>query len=735
MFEYEATIIEMINSAIRMQKVQPLTLGGVSASGGGVGGPPGGFLGLLPQTAVAYDMSEEASADIPVSGTLLDNLNHLRYLIANISGGGGGHTIEEEGSPLTQRTKLNFVGTTVTVTDDPGDNATVVTITASGGGGGHTIQGDGVSKTQRTNLNFVGVSVTDDSVNDATIVTLPSGLTLPMLMLQEDHSAECNDVTVEFLSDNPFVLETTHIFLNGLLQKVNDAYTENTDCRSILFDTAPFTGDSLTFAYIINSDPPGELVLSGPYLRSGAVIAYHAGTHAHTTASDGEKSPSAYNAAIEALGYTALIMTDHDLITADPGDGSILYIPSNEYSPSTGHIVGLNTSYLRVAVTDQQTIIDEITADGGISILAHPKWTTGHTYSNMAARTGFTGLEIFNMQVETGAGGSTGVANPGFDIADWDSLLTNVRRDIFGFASDDYHAVSDFKTYGIGRSSIFSEDTTVSGIISAISHGDFVAEVSNYGVTPELPAITEDNVIITCDGATRIRFVGDSGTVLDTVEGSSAEYAFVGTETYVRIEAVGEYIEPFSTSLDRYWDTIDGTWTVTGGLLAQTGTGGAKRIVLKRFRAGDFTAQIDVKLSSTATDHSASLMFNVLDSNCFYIMRLGGTGGGAFDGKLAIGKTTTNSFASETPIAYYTFSPSISTWYTMKMEYTASTGRIRAKIWVVGAAEPDWQLDGNSTVWTHGCFGIRAGDESDYDNLDIDGFITYFQPIPVGDWT
>ena len=44
---------------------------------------------------------------------------------------GGGHTIEEEGTSLTQRTKLNFVGTGVTVTDDAGDDASVVTIPGS----------------------------------------------------------------------------------------------------------------------------------------------------------------------------------------------------------------------------------------------------------------------------------------------------------------------------------------------------------------------------------------------------------------------------------------------------------------------------------------------------------------------------------------------------------------------------------------------------------------------------
>jgi hypothetical protein len=42
--------------------------------------------------------------------------------------GGGGHTIQEEGSSLTARTKLNFVGRAVTATDDSGNDQTDVTI-------------------------------------------------------------------------------------------------------------------------------------------------------------------------------------------------------------------------------------------------------------------------------------------------------------------------------------------------------------------------------------------------------------------------------------------------------------------------------------------------------------------------------------------------------------------------------------------------------------------------------
>jgi hypothetical protein len=43
----------------------------------------------------------------------------------------GGHTIQDEGTPLTQRTALNFVGAGVTATDTAG--VTVVTIPGGGG--------------------------------------------------------------------------------------------------------------------------------------------------------------------------------------------------------------------------------------------------------------------------------------------------------------------------------------------------------------------------------------------------------------------------------------------------------------------------------------------------------------------------------------------------------------------------------------------------------------------------
>lgn len=57
--------------------------------------------------------------------------NGSSWVFHSEAGGSGGHTIQDEGTPLTARSNLNFVGASVTVTDDSGNDATVVTITGA----------------------------------------------------------------------------------------------------------------------------------------------------------------------------------------------------------------------------------------------------------------------------------------------------------------------------------------------------------------------------------------------------------------------------------------------------------------------------------------------------------------------------------------------------------------------------------------------------------------------------
>lgn len=84
---YEEMILGKINDAQRASKLSPLILGGVGGPSGGVGGPPGGFIGYLPQRRVAYDATEAETPAVTVSGSLVDNLNHIRFRLRAVEQG------------------------------------------------------------------------------------------------------------------------------------------------------------------------------------------------------------------------------------------------------------------------------------------------------------------------------------------------------------------------------------------------------------------------------------------------------------------------------------------------------------------------------------------------------------------------------------------------------------------------------------------------------------------------
>ena len=90
------------------------------------------------------------------------------------SGGtGGGHTIEDEGTPLTQRTNLNFVGAGVTVTDDAGNDATVVTID----GGGGTVNAYAETPTGLVNSSNTSYTLANTPADTDGVLVLLDGVT------------------------------------------------------------------------------------------------------------------------------------------------------------------------------------------------------------------------------------------------------------------------------------------------------------------------------------------------------------------------------------------------------------------------------------------------------------------------------------------------------------------------------------------------------------------------------
>lgn len=175
----EHVILDMIDSAFRTVKTVPLNLGGFGGAGGGIGQPPGGYIGQLPQIKVAYDTTEAETLFTPLSGmSLVDNLNHIRYRLNDIEENGGSALIVDDwdGSPtVTNVTEITFSGG-ATVTQ-LGAGHVLVQITASGGGGSLTVEEyDGspvVTNTDRT--IFSGMTVTNLGSGDVLIQALKEG--------------------------------------------------------------------------------------------------------------------------------------------------------------------------------------------------------------------------------------------------------------------------------------------------------------------------------------------------------------------------------------------------------------------------------------------------------------------------------------------------------------------------------------------------------------------------------
>jgi hypothetical protein len=94
-------------------------------------------------------------------------------ITAAASGSGGGYnTVEDEGTPLTQRSTIDFQGAGVSAVDTGG--VTVVTI--PGGGSGVDVEDEGTPVGTFAILNFVGAGVTaTDGGGGVADVTIPGG--------------------------------------------------------------------------------------------------------------------------------------------------------------------------------------------------------------------------------------------------------------------------------------------------------------------------------------------------------------------------------------------------------------------------------------------------------------------------------------------------------------------------------------------------------------------------------
>jgi hypothetical protein len=164
--------------------------------------------------------------------------------------------------------------------------------------------------------------------------------------------------------------------------------------------------------------------------------------HAHTTMSDGARTPQELVNGYVRRGYDWLCITDHDMVTPPPESipDHFLVITGNEITANGPHILHVGTDTALEPLPDRALVIENVAQAKGICVLNHPNWEKNFAHwpqDKMEAMPGkFHGIEIYN-----------GVCHrlEGTPLATdrWDQLLSK-GIPIWGYGNDDTHIDQDF---------------------------------------------------------------------------------------------------------------------------------------------------------------------------------------------------------------------------------------------------------------------------------------------------
>lgn len=275
--------------------------------------------------------------------------------------------------------------------------------------------------------------------------------------------------------------------------------------------------------------------LVSPYADGGTWL--RGNLHAHSTNSDGVRTPERVVEDYAARGYDFLAVSDHDTFT-DPteyrSEPAMTMVPAVEVSANGPHTLHVGATEAVRPHGDRQAVVDAIREGSGIAVPAHPNWqeTFAHWPQDELERIkGYAGIEIYNGLIEHHPGAATATDR-------WDRLLSAGRR-VWGFANDDSHRPWEVAQ---GWNVVQTDDRTPEGILNALASGRFYAST---GVRVQRIDASGDELAIETADADRIRLVSDYGVVQQTAAGPTATFrvpdqlVYRDEHSYVRVECLG----------------------------------------------------------------------------------------------------------------------------------------------------------------------------------------------------
>lgn len=272
--------------------------------------------------------------------------------------------------------------------------------------------------------------------------------------------------------------------------------------------------------------------IADPYAAPGTYR--KAQLHCHTRRSDGADEPRALLERYRAAGYTFVVFTDHNRVTAcdDLNDGGFLALPgvettiSRPFRPLGPHMGRLGAPG-SLAPRAAQACIDATLAAGGVVSLHHPSWSgnlwTGRwSVGAMVALRGYHLVEISNHHSGTRE-----------DLKRWTSALRRRGRAaaVGAVAADDLHRSRDLDTGWVMVKTAGVAAATFLDALRSLAFYASTGPAAEFGV--------RDGAISVQTDAPTVRFIDASDAVRAEVSGSSAAYEPAGDEQFVRVECVG----------------------------------------------------------------------------------------------------------------------------------------------------------------------------------------------------
>ncbi|MHC4714742.1 MAG: CehA/McbA family metallohydrolase, partial [Planctomycetota bacterium] len=252
--------------------------------------------------------------------------------------------------------------------------------------------------------------------------------------------------------------------------------------------------------------------------------------HVHTNRSDGTDEPDDLVAMYRDDNYDFLSITDHLMLSegASPAADGMIMFRGEECNTETEsgkpilHIVAIDTREQIGRRDTGQEIVDEIKRQGGLSIVAHPRWSF-LPYEMFDELTGYDVFEVLN-------GGCVKGTSRGIASDYWDRYMTRRGRAIFAVGTDDGHgSPHDFAT---GWTWVNSEKDP-RAILEAVRAGNCYA---SSGPRIETIRVDDESITLFTSSARTVKFVSLRGETRAWVDGEHvkrATYRPKGDEVYV----------------------------------------------------------------------------------------------------------------------------------------------------------------------------------------------------------